>query len=173
MVYDWMTSPGIVEHMMGPPAFLDVPVPSFAEFCEDWDPSFWTHRAPERGRLFLIEADGLRIGCIAHNDLVTTATGQRAVELDIWLAGPTVTGRGFGRRAIGALCGVLREDFAAQEAVLQPSARNLAACRCYAAAGFSRSGLSPHDAAAHFRTVPDYHDSVFYVRQLSALRSRT
>jgi hypothetical protein len=52
------------------------------------------------------------------------------------------------------------------EAFLQPSARNPIALAACAGAGFSRSPLAGDEAAAHYRTRPDYTDSIFFVRRL-------
>jgi RimJ/RimL family protein N-acetyltransferase len=167
MVHGWLTAPGIVERMMGPPLFAEIPVPTLAEFEADWERHFWTHERPEAGRMFLIETAGERVGAIAQNEFVTTAGGRRAAEIDIWLAGPDVLGRGYGPAALRELCRLLA-DGGVEEAFLQPSARNPAAIRAYAAAGFERSPLSARDAARHYRTVPDYSDSVFMVQALAA-----
>jgi RimJ/RimL family protein N-acetyltransferase len=165
-VYDWMTSPGIVERMMGPPDFPDSEVPSYEEFVESWVEHYWTHVSGELGRLFLIVSAGVKVGVIAHNDVVTTAAGDRASELDMWLRGPGHTGRGIGRAAIAALLPRLAQDAGVETAFLQPSARNTRAIRCYEKAGFSRVALGSEQAAAHFRTEPDYSDSVFLSQKL-------
>jgi RimJ/RimL family protein N-acetyltransferase len=161
-----MTTPGIVEHMMGPPDFPEIPVPSFDEFCADWEEHHWTHVEPERGRMFIAAADGELVGCIAQNEVVTTGDGARAVEIDLWLADPQLIGRGYGRKAILALCDRVRLELGVEEALLQPSARNAIARRSYAAAGFLPSLLWPAAAAGHYRTQPDYADSVFMTRRL-------
>jgi RimJ/RimL family protein N-acetyltransferase len=165
-VYGWMTTPGIVEQMMGPPTYPENPVPSLEEFCRDWTVPHWTHEAPERGRLFLMAADGDLVGCIAQNEVVTAGDGRRAAELDMWLARPELVGRGYGRRAITALCDLIARDLAVKTAFLQPSARNVIACRSYAAARFVPAAMGVREAAAFFRTEPDYPDSVFYVKSL-------
>lgn len=166
MVHGWMTTPGVVKRMMGPPLFPEIPVPTLAEFETDWERHFWTHDRPEAGRMFLIEAAGNRVGAIAQNEFVTTTDGRRAAEIDIWLAGPEMLGRGFGRAALRTLCSLLA-DMGVDDAFLQPSARNPAAIRAYAAAGFARSPLAAAEAARRYRTIPDYRDSVFMVRTVA------
>ena len=165
-VYGWMTTPGIIEQMMGPPTYPENPVPSFAEFCADWTAPHWTHEAPELGRLFLMAADGDLVGCIAQNAVVTAGDGRRAAELDLWLARPDLIGRGYGRQAISSICDLMRRDLGVVTAFLQPSARNVIALKAYASAGFGRSPMSAREAAAFFKTVPDYPDSVFFVKPL-------
>jgi len=169
-VHQWMTTPGIVERMMGPPDFPDSDVSSFDEFCEDWVEPYWSHAEPSRGRVFLVIEDDEAVGMIAHNEVVTTPDGERAVELDMWLRGPGDAGRGIGGAAIAALLPRLARDLGAAVAFLQPSARNASAIRCYQKAGFSPVGLGPEEAAAHFRAEPDYADSAFYARRLTSLR---
>src|SRR5687767_14093926 len=163
-VYDWMTTPGIVEQMIGPPTYPDIPVPSYKQFCTDWTVPHWTHEAPELGRVFLMAADGDLVGCTAQNGVVIAGDGRRTAELDLWLAGPALIGRGYGRRAISALCDLIADDLGVETAFLQPSARNVVAQRSYAAAGFARSPMNPREAAAFFKTEPDYFDSVFFVK---------
>lgn len=165
-VYDWMISPGIVEFMMGPPTFPDIPVPDFSTFCDDYVDHFWTHEDPARGRVFLIETGGTKVGCVTQNALVRTGDGLIGCELDIWLAGAEHTGNGYGRKAIRAMCRLIRDELSVEVAFLQPSARNPRACAAYAAAGFVRSPLDINAAAIHFQTAPDASDSVFFIRRL-------
>jgi RimJ/RimL family protein N-acetyltransferase len=153
-VHRWLTSPGIVEKMMGPPTFPEIPAPDYRTFCDDYVARFWTHEAPEQGRLFLIEAAAGAVGCIIHNDVVMTPGGSRACELDLWLAGPEFVGRGYGRAAILAICDLIAGELHVAEAFLQPSARNPVALAAYAGAWLlavaarpRRSrGLLPHAA---------------------------
>jgi len=166
MVYRWMTAPGIVERMMGPPTFPEMPVPDYATFLADHEDHLWTHDTPEQGRLFLIEAGDERVGCIIHNDLVVAADGKRACEIDLWLAGPEHVGRGYGRKAIVAICEIIAGELDVELAFLQPSARNPIACAAYAGAGFARSPLGAAEAASFYRTKPDYPDSLFFIRKL-------
>jgi len=167
VVYGWMISPGIVENMMGPPTFPDAPVPTAAEFEADWLPHFWTHEEPERGRIFVVACDGELVGMVGQNELVTTPSGKRAIEIDTWLARADLRNRGYGSRSVAALFHRIVRDFAIDEAFLQPSARNPSACRAYEKAGFQRSTLRGEEAARHYRTGLDFHDSVFYVRRAS------
>lgn len=169
-VHEWMTTPGIVERMMGPPDFPDSEVSSFEEFCEDWVEPYWSHAEPSRGRVFLVIEGGEAVGMVAHNEVVTTGAGERAVELDMWLRSPADTGRGIGGAAIAELLPQLARDLGATVAFLQPSARNTSAIQCYEKAGFCPVGLGPEEAAAHFCCEPDYADSAFYARSLTSLR---
>ncbi len=165
-VYLWLSTPGIVDKMMGPPTFPDVAPPTYTEFVADYPDFLWLHDQPEAGRVFLIAAQEQDVGCIVQNDIVTTTGNTRAAEIDIWLAGPEFTGRGFGRQAISELCYLLASEFRIAELFLQPSARNEAACVAYQRAGFHRSPLSTKEAAEYYRTRPDYSDSVFFVRRI-------
>jgi len=160
-VFAWMTTPGIVEHMMGAPLFPDTPPPDYEEFEEDWAPHYWTHSAPEKGRLFLIQHEGEAVGMVAHNDVVTTSAGERASELDIWLRRPGDVGRGIGSAAVSAALDLLKRDLGVELAFLQPSGRNPRAIRAYEKAGFVRVPMGPDEAAEHFCTEADYEDAVF------------
>ncbi len=167
-----MTTPGIVEQMLGPPTFADHPVPTFQEFCADWVASYWTHAEPELGRVFLIFAEGERVGMLAHNEVVRLPDGKRCTEIDTWLRGADVLGRGFGSRAVTQLCRRLAVELQLDVAFLQPSARNQRAIRAYSKAGFERSRLSGPAAASCYQTELDYHDSLFLVRSLETLYPR-
>ncbi len=162
-----MTAPGVVEQMMGPPTFPDQAVPTYEEFCEDWLAHYWTWETPERGRGFLVVEEDERVGFLAHNDVVRLDDGRRATELDTWLRGPDIIGRGLGPRAIDRLCLLLVRDLAVDVAFLQPSARNPRSIAAYEKAGFRRVGLDATAAAARYRTQPDYADSVFLARDLA------
>ncbi len=162
-----MTSPGVVEQMMGPPTFPDQAVPTYEDFCEDWLAHYWTWETPERGRGFLVVEEDERVGFLAHNDVVRLDDGRRATELDTWLRGPDVIGRGLGPRAIDRLCLLLVRDLAVDVAFLQPSARNPRGIAAYEKARSRRVALDTTAAAAHYHTQPDYADSVFLARDLA------
>ena len=166
-VYRWMTSPGVVEQMLGPPTFPDQAVPTYEDFCEDWLAHYWTWETPERGRGFLVIEEDERVGFLAHNDVVRLDDGRRATELDTWLRGPDVIGRGLGPRAIDRLCLLLVRDLAVDVAFLQQSARNPRGIAAYEKARFRRVALDATAAAAHYHTQPDYADSVFLARDLA------
>ena len=152
---------------MGPPLFPELPAPTWEEFCSDWEPHYWTHESPARGRLFLILADGARVGVIAHSEMLSTSDARRACEIDLWLAAPELTGRGHGPAAIERICALVAREMDIEIAFIQPSARNPAAVRAYEKAGFRRCAMSGEEAAAHFGTRPDYRDSVFLERELA------
>lgn len=154
---------------MGPPTFPETPIPTYEEFCADYIQHFWTHEDPPAGRMFIIVSGGEKVGCITQNEIVKTPDGRRAVELDIWLAGPEVLNRGYGRQALRAMCELVKEEFDVDVAFLQPSSRNEAACAAYAAAGFTRSPQPAAEAARRYRTRLDTSDAVFYVRELDSL----
>jgi RimJ/RimL family protein N-acetyltransferase len=163
--FDWMTAPGILESMMGPPLFPEVAVPDFEGFCQEWEPHLWTHEDPRLGRLFLIAIDGVPNGAIAHNDVIVTAAGDVATELDMWLGSAEFRGRGLGPVAIDRLCAML-PALGVELVFLQPSARNTSSIRAYEKAGFQPVPMAPEQAASSFRTCCDYADSVFMVRRL-------
>ncbi|MEL6181859.1 MAG: GNAT family N-acetyltransferase, partial [Myxococcota bacterium] len=171
-VWRWMTTPGIVERMMGPPLFPDVEPPDWDEFKEDWVPHFWTHDVPEQGRCFiLMDSEHGQLGLFAHNDVILLGDGRRGCELDMWLRSPVYMGRGYGPRALELLCTLLARELGVAVAFLQPSARNPGAIRAYAKAGFTRFKGMPTDVYILFGVPPDYHDSVFMWRDITGLAS--
>jgi RimJ/RimL family protein N-acetyltransferase len=165
-IHAWMTAPGIVESMLGPPLFPDVPIPNLETFVADWEPYHFTHEDPELGRMFVMERDGRAVGLIAQNTVVKTAEGERCAEIDLWLANAEARGRGYGSTALSVLAARLDHELGLDSIFLQPSARNPNAIRAYLDAGFRPVLRAPEDAARHFATTPDYHDSVFLEKKL-------
>jgi RimJ/RimL family protein N-acetyltransferase len=165
-IHAWMTSKGVVEHFLGPPRFPDVAIPTLEEFREDWAPHHFTHEAVERGRMFVMLRDGRAVGAVGQNAVVTSASGERCAEIDLWLADGALRRRGYGSTALSLLALRLEEELALDSIFLQPSARNAGAIRAYLDAGFRPTGLSTLEGSRHYVTVPDAHDSVFLARQL-------
>jgi RimJ/RimL family protein N-acetyltransferase len=165
-IHAWMTAPGIVESMLGPPLFPDVLVPSLEQFVADWEPHHFTHEALELGRMFVIERDGRAVGVIAQNTVVNSAEGERCAEIDLWLASVEARGRGYGSTALSLLAARLEHELGLDSIFLQPSARNPNAIRAYLDAGFRPVPNTTAETARRFATTPDYHDSVFLEKKL-------
>jgi diamine N-acetyltransferase len=163
--YEWMCCSDSTASMLEPPDFPDSPVPTWEEFCDDWKPYF-DGSAPDRGRCFIILADGDPVGVIAHSDIYAAEDGHLFTEIDIWLRSRAHCGQGYGPQALNLLCAWLEQESAVREFVMQPSGRNTQALRAYQKAGFVRVGLPPKEAAIRFQTHPDYRDSVFLVKRL-------
>jgi diamine N-acetyltransferase len=163
MIYEWLAHSDVTATMLGSPRYPETPIPTWEEFCEDYQPYFFDGSAPRLGRSFLIVADADPVGQINYNDISEKDGGKR-VELDIWMRASAWCGRGLGPDALNTLCSFLADAYGVREFMVQPSERNGAAIRAYEKAGFHRLNLTP-DAAAERWGSRDYHDSVFMVRQ--------
>jgi diamine N-acetyltransferase len=147
---------------MGPPNFTENLVPTWEEFCEDYQPLFFGGSRPERGRSFIIERrdTGEALGHISYD-----CHGDRPhfAELDMWMRDSTCCGQGFGSEALRALSDHLHEAFGVREMILRPSARNVRAIRSYETAGFTRLDLSQADQARRYGPG-EYRDTVVMQR---------
>lgn len=166
MIYEWLAHSDVTATMLGFPLYPETPIPTWEEFCEDYQPYFFDGSAPWLGRSFLIVADAEPVGQINYNDIIEE-DGCKRVELDIWLRSQAVCGKGFGPDALETLCRHLSDAYGVQEFMVQPSERNGAAIRAYEKAGFRRLDLTP-DAAEERWGSRDYCDSVFMVKQAGA-----
>jgi len=162
MIYDWMAHSDLTEQMMGPPEFIDHPVPTWEDFIADYKDVHFTGEDPSQGRSFIIELDGLPVGHINHGVLQADGT----TELDIWLAARQYTGHGYGTTAIHLLCEYLSGYFGCTRFLMAPSLRNTAAVRSYMKAGFVPSEEIPE------WFLPDYPDTLVMIRD-EKQRSKT
>ncbi|MCY4541884.1 MAG: GNAT family protein [Rhodobacteraceae bacterium] len=162
-IYRWLAHSDATAEMMGPPRFSDHPVPTYAEFCEDYGDSFFACNDDER--LFVISVQGRDIGA------VSLSVCDGAAELDIWIASRRHWGRRFGPAAIEAVTALLERQRRVAAIVMRPSSRNARAI-----ASYGRSGFEPYDSLRH--KVPawclesgfDYDDAVVLVRMTDAVR---
>lgn len=148
-IFEWMTLSDITHFMLGPPHFPDCPASDWEEFCEDYLPHFFDGSAPEQGRCFVIEVDGMAAGQINHGEIVEGAT-----ELDIWMRSSEWVGKGYGTEAIRELCRILKEENGVEEFRIAPSERNVAALKAYEKVGFLRM------AKEWEGFQPDFEDAV-------------
>jgi diamine N-acetyltransferase len=153
-VYEWMAHSDGTQAMMGPPLYPDVPADTWEEFIADYEEYFFDGSAPEKGRSYIIEVDGEPIG---HTNYYTLSAG--VAELDIWLVGERLTGKGYGSEALVALTEHLRTELGYRTFVIRPSARNPRAVRAYEKAGFEIVKMSLEEQTAAWGE-PDYDDAV-------------
>jgi len=156
--------------MMGPPDFSDHPVSTWEEFCQDWNPHYFDGSKPDKGRCFVIMASEVPVGVICYNDICNVKDQHRITEIDIWMSCRANCGKGYGPGALETLCGYLSGELGITECFLQPSARNQRAIHAYEKAGFQRVNATPDEAAAKYKTRPDYYDSTFMVKQLKQMQ---
>lgn len=60
------------------------------------------------------------------------------IELDIWLKAKEYCGKGYGIRALVALCDYLKQEFNIHDFIIRPAAKNIRAIRAYEKAGFQK-----------------------------------
>jgi RimJ/RimL family protein N-acetyltransferase len=152
-----MACSDLTSSMMGPPDFIEAPVPTWEEFCDDYLPHFFDGSQPGVGRSYIIEHEGRAVGHVSYSRM-DELPGPCA-ELDIWMRDSTCCGHGWGSVALDMLARQLHEVFGVRELVLRPSARNVRAIRSYEKAGFVRLDLS-QDEQAHRYNPGEYHDTV-------------
>jgi RimJ/RimL family protein N-acetyltransferase len=161
-VYEWLTRSDITPSIMGMPSFPDHPVPTWEEFCADYEPYYFDGSRPESGRCFIIIFNGMSAGQINYNNIDFK---RHRAELDIWMNAEAYCGKGYGPDALTALCGYLSQAYGVVEFVLRPSARNLRAIRAYKKAGFRHVELSRKEQEAEYGPG-DYEDTVVLVRHM-------
>jgi diamine N-acetyltransferase len=157
LIYQWLTQSELTKEMMGPPVYPETHIPGYAEFESDYVDHYFNGTKPYEGRCFVIEHKGAPVGQINYNPIDTE---NHCTELDIWMAGPECTGKGYGTEAIELLCGFLHRWYGLTKIYIAPSARNVRAIKAYARAGFAETDDLPEDF------IPDYHDTVVMVKQL-------
>lgn len=159
-VHAWAACSDLTSSMLGPPNFPDAPVPTWEEFCADYQSHFFDGSQPNAGRSFIIEVDGKPVGHINYDRMNERPS---FAELDIWMRDASCCGHGWGAQAIMMLCEQLHAQFGVNEFILRPSARNTRAVRSYARAGFVRLPLTNDEQAAIYGPG-DYNDTVVLQR---------
>lgn len=132
-VFEWFTDKDIADAMFMGEFYPDNPLPTKEEFFEDYEAYFFDGSALEKGRLYIIQYESESIGAISYSS--DHLKGKRA-ELDIWLSGKEVCGKGYGSEAIRLLCEELTQNLKVEEFIIRPSKMNKNAIRAYKKAGF-------------------------------------
>ena len=148
--------------MMGLPSYPDHPIPSWDEFCGDYQPHYFDDSQPVSGRCFVIVADGRDLGVFCHNAIVQEG---RVTELDIWLRAEAYCGKGYGTAALEVLCARLHEEFEVEEFIVRPSRRNSRAIAAYQKAGFELVPLRSDETKRRFGDG-DYEDALVLLKRL-------
>ena len=161
LIYEWLAESDATCAMMGPPKYPDAPVPTWEEFCADYEPYFFDGSRPELGRCYIITAGDLPVGQINYGEIDKR---NRRTELDIWMSSESDCGRGYGPDALQTLCNYLNQTYGVVEFVIRPSARNLRAVRAYEKAGFRLREMTDAEQEAEYGPR-DYKDSVVLIRR--------
>lgn len=155
-IFEWLTASDLTPELMGPPKFPEIEIPAWEDFMNDYTPQYFNDTNPEKGKSFIIEAEGEEVGQINYNDIDRI---NNTVELDIWLSGSSRTRKGFGTDAINTLCSFLHQTLRCNTFILAPSARNKNAIRAYEKCGFRQTDNVPDNF------IPDYHDTVVMIKK--------
>ncbi len=133
--YAWLCQSETTKSHMGPPDFEDHPIPSWEEYCADFEDWYFDGSQPEKGQLWMITLGNEPIGAVCYSSFHLRNTGA---ELDIWMATDAHCGKGFGSEAIRLLCDHLQNHLGIGQFIIRPSERNARAVRAYEKAGFVR-----------------------------------
>jgi diamine N-acetyltransferase len=159
-----MVGSDLTAGMMGGPLFPDHPIPSYGQFCEDYEPYFFEGSRPFDGRGLIVQTGGVDIGFLSYNrvDLLNDV-----VELDLWLATRRHCGQGNGSEALALACDWLQGNFGVNRFLVRPSRRNVRALRAMRRAGFRETDLSAAEVVAKLGLPKgDYFDEVLLFRIL-------
>lgn len=131
LFHRWVNDPGVRPYWYGRYMTMEA-------LLEDWKPYYFDGTKPEKGRCFIVEADGFPIGMIAYHMRDRVA---RRVEIDVLIGGERYRDRGYGTDAIRAFLGYLFNELHAHRVELGTYIHNLRAICAYEKAGFVREGV--------------------------------
>jgi diamine N-acetyltransferase len=161
-VYEWMAHSEITPSMMGPPIYVEAPIPTWQEFCDDYVMLFFDGSQPNVGRSFIIEVAGHAIG---HASYSQVDRNKKCAEIDIWLRAEALCGKGYGTDALVALTHHLHETLGLTNFIIRPSQRNERAIKSYAKAGFVLLPLTTAQQAALYGET-EHTDTVAMCRKI-------
>lgn len=158
-IYHWLAHSDATAEMMGPPTYTECPVPSFEEFCADYEEAAFVEGGDFQ--IVIVSVEGREVG------VAQFWIQQRSAELDIWIADRELWGRGIGSETLRRLLLVLKDSGEVDFAVIRPSARNVRAVAAYKKAGFEEFDRAKHELPRIFVDEGfDYDDAVILVQQL-------
>ena len=137
-VYEWCFHSETTKSHIGPPDYPETQIPSYEEFCDDYEDYYFTGTRPNDGRGFLIVNDGDPVGFISY---AAFHLKPGIAELDNWISSEANCGKGFGTDAIIALGNYLHEAMGIEEIIMAPSIKNTRAIRAYEKAGLIKTSL--------------------------------
>lgn len=160
-VYEWLAHSDLTPSMMGPPRFPDHPIPTWEQFCADFQPHYFDGSQPKMGRCFIIVAERTDKGVVCHN----AVREGHITDVDIWLRSESDCGKGLGSDALVTLADHLHGEFAVTRIAISPSARNRRAI-----AAFSKAGFKPIPGEEHHLFMKpeemEYEDNLVLVKEM-------
>lgn len=156
-IYNWLACSDATPEMLGPPTFPDAPVPTYKEFCEDYNEEAFQDYG--NFRLFLILIDQKEVGVISY------FIRNQVAELDLWIADKINWNKGYGSTALRLAINRLKEEESVNTLIIRPSARNHRAVASYQKAGFEMYNPEKHQIPQWCLTENlDYEDAVVLVQ---------
>jgi RimJ/RimL family protein N-acetyltransferase len=108
-------------------------IPSLQDFRSDWQAHNFDSSQPEKGRSFVIVADGQPIGQINYNEINRICN---AVDIDVLIGEDLQKGKGYGSDAIRTLVNYLFRYMHIEHCELKVLAENTKAIQAYLRIGF-------------------------------------
>ena len=156
-IYQWLACSDATPEMLGPPTFPDAPVPTYEEFCEDYNDEAFQDFG--NFRLFLILAEQVEIGAISY------FIRDQVAELDLWIASKDNWNKRYGSTALKLAIERLNDEELLTTMLIRPSARNHRAVASYKKAGFEIYDQAKHQIPQWCLTENlDYDDAVVLVQ---------
>ncbi|MFH1851228.1 MAG: GNAT family N-acetyltransferase [Candidatus Neomarinimicrobiota bacterium] len=162
-VFRWLTASDITNHLMGPPDYPDLPIPTWEEFIADYTLNFFSPAGDGRGRNFIIINGGEEIGMVGYDSLDPVA---KNVVLDIWLKAEKYCGRGSASAALKTLCIHLHKVYGITRFIISPSARNRRAVAAYRKAGFEYIRILSRSEQVREFGSSEYDDNVLMIKSI-------
>jgi len=138
-VYDWCFNSDTTKYHAGE-NYPNNEIPTFEEFCEDYEDYYFEDTGKNRGKGFIITHENKKIGFINY---ACYHLKPHKAELDIWLNSESNLGKGYGTDAIVSLCNYLASELGIQELIMRPSGKNTSATKSYSKAGFEKTDVLP------------------------------
>ncbi len=110
-------------------------IPSLQDFRNEWQPHYFDGSQPEKGRSFVILADGKPIGQINYNEINRICN---AVDIDVLIGEDLQKGKGYGSDAIRTLVNHLFLYMQIEHCELKVLSENTRAIQAYLRLGFEQ-----------------------------------
>ncbi len=162
-IYTWLAQSDLTPSIMGPPDYLDHPIPSWEEFCEDYTISFFNASGDGKGRNYIIVVNNEEIGTIGY-DLLDK--NKNRVVLDIWMRSEKYCGHSYGSDALNTLCDYIHENYGITNFIISPSARNKRAIDAYKKAGFEYVKTLNKDEQKKEFGLSEYDDNILMIKRV-------
>lgn len=161
LFYTWATQSEATPYWYG--ERCGTRIPSLQDFRNEWQPYYFDGSQPEKGRSFVIIADGRPIGQINYNEINRICN---AVDIDVLIGEDLQKGKGFGSDAIRTLVNHLFQYMQIEHCELKVLAENKRAIQAYLRLGFESALSFVENGIAWQKMVLD--KEVFFRQSLAA-----